>query len=947
MRFKILMKFFNIILTNKIIMKRIFIYVAFVLILPFIVKAQTTEVPLDENVRIGKLDNGFTYYLRNNGYPENRVQFRLVVDAGSMQEDDDQLGIAHFVEHMAFNGTKHYQKNELVDFLQTAGVEFGADLNAYTSFEETVYILPLSTDQPELLDKGLQVLEDWASGLLFDSEEIDKERGVVIEEWRLGQGAQQRMRDEYFPILFKDSRYANRLPIGTKEIIENAPYDRIRQFYKDWYRPDLMALIAVGDIDVDEMEKEIRSRFSKIKPVENPREKISNEIPDHEETLIAITKDKENTYTVIQVFYKQDLHPFKTLDDMRNMYLRNLYNQMMNQRLQELTQLADPPFIFGNSGYGGFVRAKDNYSSFAVVGENGIKRGLETLIIENERVKRHGFTEGELKRAIENIKNNLENATKELGKTRSSLYASEYIRHFLEDEPSPGVVFEYEFFKKIASGIKLEEINTFAKQWITDKNRVVIIQGMDKEDVRLPTEEEIMNTLNNLNLENIEAYEDNVSEEGLMSEMPKSGKVINEQRNETTDITELTLSNGVRIVVKETDFKNDEIMMNAFSLGGHSNYPDEDYHSASLAAQIVTQSGIKNINFVDLSKMLTGKTVRVSPFISSLREGFNGSAAPKDFEIMMQLIHLYFTQARKDETAFQSLINRNKMSLQNLMASPNYYYQDQVSRIMSQNHLRGGGFPTTKDLDKVHLDRAFEIYQDRFSNAGDFIFFFVGNLRLEEAKPLFETYLGSLPNTGREETWKDVGVRPPKGPVDEKIHKGTDPKSLVNINFVGEKELSKKERYLFSSLGQVLGNRLIEILREDESGVYGASARGSYSSKPYASYRFTISFPCAPENVDRLITSALDEIKKIQKEGVSDTDITKVKEVQTKNREENLKRNQYWIGQLNAYYYNESDLDSFYDYEKLVEDLNSEDLQAIATDLIMLEKGIKIVLYPE
>ncbi|CAE7703506.1 unnamed protein product [Symbiodinium microadriaticum] len=908
---------------------------------------QNPAVPLDDNVKVGKLENGFTYILRNNGYPENRVEFRLVVNAGSMQEDDDQLGIAHFVEHMAFNGSENFEKNDLVNFLQSIGVKFGADLNAYTSFEETVYILPLPSDKPEIVDQGLTVLEDWAGGVSFDHEEIDKERGVVIEEWRLGQGAQQRMRDEYFPVLFKDSRYADRLPIGTRESIETVPYQRVKDFYNRWYRPDNMALVAVGDIDMETLEKEIQERFGKLTNPETSKEKASNEVPGHDETLVAITKDKENSFVAVQLIYKQPKKMDTTLMGFREYYLRSLYNAMLSQRMQELLQQPEPPFIFARSNYGGFIRAIDNYSSFAVVGEDGLLTGLEALVIENERVKQHGFTAGELQRAIQNLDNSLEQASKEVGKTESGQYASEYIRHFLEKEPSPGVAFELEFFRLITPTIQLEEINRMAQQWITDKNRVVIVTGIDKEGVTLPTEAEILEKLNNIDTDNIAPYEDNVSEEGLMEELPTPGKVVSESRNETTDITELTLSNGVKVVVKETNYKNDEIVMNAFSNGGHSLYGDDVYQSASMASAVVSQGGIKDLSIIDLQKMLTGKTVRVSPYIGELREGFNGGAAPKDFETMLQLVHLYFTQPRKDETSFQSMISRNKSLFQNIMASPQYYYSDQVAKIMSQDHLRGGGFPTPEQMDEVDLDKAYEVYRERFANAGDFTFVFVGNISVEEAKPLFETYLGSLPNIDRKEKWIDVGVRPPAGPLEKKVMKGTDPKSQVTINFVGEKKLPKKDRYLLSSLGEVLTNRLIEILREDESGVYGVGASGRASRKPYESYQFTIRFPCGPENVDRLTEAAFAEIRNIQENGVKDEDITKVREAQTKDREENLKKNPYWAAQLNAYYYNESNLDNFYQYEEYVKGLNSKDLQRVANEIIDLDKAIKIVLYPE
>jgi zinc protease len=581
-----------------------------------------------------------------------------------------------------------------------------------------------------------------------------------LEEWRLGRGAQQRMRDEYFPILFKDSRYAERLPIGTKDIIENASYERIEQFYRDWYRPDLMALIAVGDFEMDEMEAKIKRRFSKLEAVKDPREKVSNEVPDHQETLVAITKDKENTFTTIQLVYKQDKAETNDLGDFRDYYLRRIYNTMLSKRLQELTQSSDPPFIFGSSNYGGFVRGKDSYFSFAACGENDVEKALRALVVENERVKLHGFTEGEFERALTEISTQLERATKERDKTESRRYVNEYVNHYLDDEPIPGIEFEFSFFEDIKDGIELKEINQLAGEWISDENRVVLVLGIDKEGVTLPTEEDILNILDNIDQEEIEPYEDNVGEGGLVDELPPAGRVLFTKKLEEVEASELTLTNGMKVVIKPTDFKNDEILMTSYSMGGHSLYELEDYYSASNAASIVNQSGIKDFSNIDLQKMLTGKVVQVSPYISSVSEGFNGSCAPKDFETMLQLIHLYFTAPRKDSSAFQSLMTRNKMLFKNLMSDPQFYYNDQVSKIMTQDHPRGGGFPTPEDMEKVELERAFEIFKERFANADQFRFFFVGNVNIEEAKPLLEKYLGSIPKATKKEGFQDLGIFP-------------------------------------------------------------------------------------------------------------------------------------------------------------------------------------------
>jgi len=926
-----------------------------ILLLPVLIFAQEvkisgnldSKIPVDPKVRIGKLENGLTYYIRKNSKPENRVDMRLVVNVGSMMEDDNQLGIAHFIEHMAFNGTKNFEKNEIVNYLQSIGVQFGADLNAYTSFDETVFILPIPTDDPQIVDKGLLILSDWAHNVTLDSEEIDKERGVVIEEWRLGRGAGQRMRDKYFPVLFKDSRYAERLPIGKKDIIENASYDTIRKFYKDWYRPDLMSVIAVGDINVDEMEAKIKEKFSSIPNPDHERERKSYPVPDHDQTLIAITSDKEAPYTTVQLFYNTDNVESITLNDYRRDIIYRLYNGMLNTRLAELARSSNPPFIFGNTSFSTLVRTKSSYQSFAVVGESGIGNGLKALITENERVKKFGFTQGELDRYKKQLLNFYEQTFKESDKTESRNYTSEYIRSFLTNEPIPGIEFEYNYVKQILPDIALDEVNGLADKWITDKNRVVVVASPEKEGITLPTEADIKNMLDEADKMEVTPYEENEVAGSLLEDLPKPGKVTASKFIDTVGVTELTLSNGARVVLKPTDFKNDEILMAAYSPGGTSIYSDQDYESASNAASIINQSGVGDFSANDLQKFLSGKTVSVSPYISSLSEGMNGNAAPKDFETMLQLVYLYFTSPRKDDGAFQSMMAKNKMLYQNLMSNPQFYYSDQVSKIMAQNNPRGGGFPTVEDLDKINFERSFDIYKERFADASDFTFLFVGNFNIDDITPELEQYLGSLPSNNRHETWKDLGIRPPKGVVRKEVKKGTDPKSMVTINFTGVKPYNKRENYILSSIGEVLTIKLIEILREEKSGVYGVGAYGGSSKYPYESYTFRISFPCAPENVESLIKAVFDEINVIKKDGVTEEDLNKIKETQKRDREESLKQNRFWLSQLNYYYQFGTSLDTFYGREELIKTITSKDLQEGANKYLNMDNYVEVILVPE
>ena len=905
------------------------------------------ELPVDPNVRIGKLDNGLTYYIRKNEKPEDKVELRLVVNVGSMVEDADQLGLAHFMEHMAFNGTENFEKNELVSYLQSVGVKFGADLNAYTSFDETVYILPIPSDDQEILNTGLQVLEDWASNVLLMDDDIDSERGVVIEEWRLGQGANQRMRDEWFPVMFKDSRYANRLPIGTKEILENFDYETLRRFYKDWYRPNLMAVVAVGDIDVDQMESSIRERFGKLENPDNPRPREMYEVPDHEETFVSVVTDPEAQFTQIQLVYKLDQEESRTYADFRRDAVYSLYNGMLNQRLSELQESADPPFLFAGTSKGNLVRTKGSYSSFAIVGEDGIEKGLKTLVRENERVKKYGFTAGELERYKKTLLNRYEQAYNERDKTESSRYAAEYIRNFLTDEPIPGIAFEYEFYKEILPSIQLEEVNSLAPRWITEENRVVVVTGPEKEGLEMPENDEILGYLDEVGNENITPYEDEALAASFIANPPAPGSIASTKDLAEIDAKELTLSNGMKVVIKPTDFKNDEILIRGFSMGGRSLYPEDEDDEASNASGVVNESGVKDFSPSDIGKMLSGKSVRVSPFISTYNEGISAQTSPKDLETAFELIHLYFTDPRKDSEAFASYVNKNSMFIQNLMANPQNYYSDKVSRILSQNHPRGGYFPTMEEMQGINYDRAFEIYNERFANAGDFTLFIVGSFEEENLIPLIETYLATLPSDGENETYRDLGIRPPSGPLKETVNKGTDPKSTVTMVYTGEASFDADQNYYLSSLGEVLTNKLIELLREEKGGVYGVGARGSLSKIPYESYTFRVGFPCSPDNAEDLIQATLDEIDRIKEEGVSEEDLQKIKETQRRERKEDLEKNSFWMNTLYSSYYYDLPLDRIKNFNEKIDALTSDNLKETAKTYLKADNYIQVVLMPE
>ncbi|MGB3468306.1 MAG: insulinase family protein [Cyclobacteriaceae bacterium] len=910
-------------------------------------EALDEKIPWDPNVRMGTLENGMKYYIRKNSKPEDKIEFRLVLNAGAMQENEDQRGLAHFIEHMAFNGSKNFKKNELVNYLQSIGVEFGADLNAYTSFDETVYMLPIPTGNEETINKGLQVLEDWASGVEFTEEEIDKERGVVIEEWRLGRGASQRMRDQYLPVLFKDSRYAERLPIGKKSVIENASYETIRQFYRDWYRPNLMAIVAVGDLEPTEIEQKIKERFGKLKGPENERERKEYNLPDHDETFIVVLQDKEASFTNIQIAYKQnDKKTENTLREQREKIINSLYSVMINQRLNELTQAAEPPFLYGYSSYGSIYGVKPAYQSNAVVGETGVEKGLRTLLEENARVKKYGFTDSEFQRAKKELRNVYERNEKEAEKYESRQYAREYVNAFLEKEVATSADFDLKFFESTIGSINLSEINSRTEKWIRDKNRVVIITGPEKEGLTPISSEKVRALLDNIDDSNIKPYEDKLSNLQLFDKDVEIGKVVNTIEHKDVGVTEMKLSNGATVVLKPTEFKNDEILMSAMSEGGYSLY-EERFSSAAFAGQVIGQGGVDNFNRTDLTKLFAGKSVRVSPYISNYAEGINGFSAPKDIETMFQLIHLYFTSPRKDEDAFSSYKAQNMMIFKNISSNPTNYFSIETLKLMSQNHPKAIFFPSEEDMNKIDLDIAYDIYKERFSDVGSFTFYFVGNFKIKEVLPLIEKYIGSLPSLDNKEIYKDMGIRPPKGDFDKVIYKGTDPKSRVSIQYRGEVEYSPEENFKLIATGELLSNRLIDIIREEKSGVYGVGASGSISRIPYESYRFTIAFPCGPENVKELTQAVYDEIDRIKKEGVSEADLAEIKEAQRLDRKENLQKNRYWLNNLSAFYRYEIDLDKFYDYEKRIESLTTNDIRETVKKYLKDDNRYQFVLLPE
>jgi len=904
------------------------------------------NLPMDPAIIKKKLENGLIYYIRKNEHPENRAELRLVINAGSILEDDDQQGLAHFCEHMAFNGTKNFKKQELVNYLETIGMRFGPEINAYTSFDETVYMLELPTDSSEIIETGFQVLEDWAHLVSYDDEEINKERGVVVEEWRLGRGARARMRDTLFPVLFHNSRYAERLPIGKKEVLDSFSADKPRRFYKDWYRPNNMALVVVGDVEVERIEKLIQKHFNGLANAENQRERKMYNVPEHQETLFGIASDPEATQTIISLYFKMPSADELKIGDYRKSILEGLYVGMMNNRLDEHTQQEDPPFIFAYFTKGRMVRTSEYYALAALVKEDGIERGLDILLTEARRVQLFGFNQSELQRQKTSAMRGMEKAWKERDKIESAQLAAEYIRNFLFAEPLPGIDYEYKLYQKLLPDISIDELNTLAKDWTTSTSRVVTLETIDKEGSKIPTEENLQKIMDQVQNKTIEPYVDDVLDVPLVDVIPDKKKIVSESFNDSLGYTEWLLPSGARVFAKKTDFKNDEIRFSASSFGGLSLYPDSVLIPGQTAISVISEGGLGSFNLIQLQKALSGKVVQVSPFINETKEGLSGQASPTDLETLFQLVYLYFTSPRKDSTSFVSMQSRYMAYYQNRNARPETAWRDTISATISQGHPRYKPL-NAESFKKMNLDLSHKIYNDRFAESGDFVFFFVGNFDVDVLRDYAETYLANLPSMNRVENWRDVTYDYPEGVIEKRVKKGSEPKSQNSIIFTGDFEWSRENRYKSSSMIDVLRIKLRERIREDLGGTYGVRVKGSFARIPRSRYRITIEFGCDPDRIEELTSEIFTQIDSLVNFGTTDKYLLKIKEADLRGYEKNIKENSFWISNLEyKLSYNDDPMDIL-TYPDLVESLSLEDIHNAARNLLNKENFIRVVLVPD
>ena len=908
--------------------------------------APAGRLPLDPAVTTGRLANGVRYYVRKNTRPEKRAELRLVVNAGSILEDDNQLGLAHFVEHMAFNGTKNFKKQALVDYIEAIGMRFGADLNASTGFDETIYQLQVPTDSAHLVRQGFQILEDWAHSITFDTAEIRKERGVVIEEWRLGQGAGNRMQKKQFPVLFRGSRYRDRLPIGTKESLEGFDPAALTRFYRDWYRPDLMAVVAVGDFEPRQIIELIRTHFGRMPTRRTRRTRVEYSVPARDSTAVAIATDAEATSTSVGAYY---LRPGR-VDPSRAAYRRSLvgelYASMLGQRLSELSQQPNPPFIGAGGGPGRFVRGTEAFSLGAAVADTGILRGLTAVLTEVERVDRHGFTAPELDRTKQDYFRNYEQAFAERDKTESGSLVDEYVQLFLTGDPSPGIATEFAMVKQLLPTITLTEVDRGAQEWLKLKDRVLLVNAPEKPGVKIPTSAELLALFDQVRTADVAAYQETVSSAPLVGAALVNRPVVNETRDTLLGVTRWTLGNGIRVIVKPTTFKADEVLFSGFSPGGNSLTPDSLFTAAVFATQLVSLGGLADFSLVELQKKLAGKAVFVAPFVGAYQEGIRGQASPKDLETMFQLTYLYFTAPRRDPQAFEAFKTNARAQLANRGASPATALRDTLIATMSQHHLRSRPL-VPAIVDSLDLDRSLAVYRDRFGDASDFTFVLVGSLTLEQVKPLVERYLGNLPATHRGEQWRDIGLRAPAGVVEREVKRGIEPKSQTELVFSGTFPFSRPERFILRSLADVLDIKLREQLREELGGTYGVSVTPAATRIPREEYTLSVSFGSAPDRVPQLLAAVFAQIDTLQRQGAGEKDLAKIRETTIRSRETDLKENGFWLGQLAAVEQNGDDPKVILDPSDLLPLLTPERIKQAALRYLDQKNYVRVTLLPE
>ena len=912
---------------------------------------QSMPVPFDQNVRRGKLENGLTYYIRHNEKPAQRANFYIAQKVGSILEEEDQRGLAHFLEHMAFNGTVNFPGKSLLNYMEHNGVKFGENVNAYTSIEQTVYMLTnVPTTNKNLVDSCILILHDWSSFISLEGEEIDKERGVIMEEKRTRNSAQQRMWEKMLPDIYPNSPYGHRMPIGTEEVISGFKHDALRAYYHKWYRPDLQGIIIIGDVDVNVIEGRLKAIFEDIPAPVNPAERTRFEVADNAEPIVSICTDREETNYNISVFYKHDVVPNEEKGDIQYWlkgYIDNLVSTMYNNRMEELTQKANPPFIFGYGYYGTFFVSdtKDAWSCFAYAKDkDGIDEAMNAIVAENKRMQQYGFTASEFERAKADLMKRIENQYDERDKQETGRYLYPILNHFLTNEPLMGIENEYMLLSQFLPALPVEGINEYAKQLIREDNIVITLTAPEKEGEVLPTKAELLDMYKKANQVEVEPYKETVSNEPLIATLPVKGSIESKKHDDTFDATILTLKNGVKVIYKPTTFKDDEVLMSAYSFGGYSVMDQSDPYTLQEINTLATLGGVGNFSAIDLPKVLAGKKANVTPNISSFTEGMSGNCSARDLETMLQLTYLYFNSPRSDEEAFQSYITRSKSMLANIESNPDIAFRDNLMFALYDNH------PLIKrmkaeDYDKIDYAKALKLYADRFKDANNFVFTFVGNIDPETFEPLIEQYIGSLKTKKNDETWTANAPAITDKDVHSHYTKAMEnPKVTCYMVYNGDMEYTRKNQLTMQALSDVMDIVYTEKIREDEGGTYGVGVSGNLMLRPKESFMFLIGFDTNKEMYEKLMGIAIAELQNVANNGPRPEDLKKVKEFLVKKHSEDMESNRYWMNCIQTM--DRDKQNPMKDYNDIINGITADDVANMAKAIL---KGYKkeVVQIPE
>ncbi len=902
------------------------------------------QIPLDPAVKRGVLPNGLTYYIRHNAWPEKRADFYIAQKVGSMQEEENQRGLAHFLEHMCFNGTKHFPGDALKQYLERIGVKFGENLNAYTSFDETVYnINNVNVDIPGAMDSCLLILHDWSHDLLLEDKEIDKERGVINEEWRMRRSAMMRMQERAFHKLYEGSKYADRMPIGTMDIVMHFPYEDLRSYYRRWYRPDLQGLVIVGDFDVNQMEQKIRQMFADIKPAAKDapaREYFP--VADNKTPLVAIEKDKEQTAALAMMFFKTPAIPDEAKHKnvyLLQRYLQSAFSEMLNARLQEIAQKPDAPFSYTAVDYGDYLVSKtcDAFEGVVVMKEGHYLDGVTALYREMLRAKRGGFTVSEYERFKQEYLSRVDAQYDARDKVQNTEYVDEYVRNFLDSEPAPGIEWEKNFAHAMVPQIPLEAVNKLAAS-LPDDNRALAFFLPEKEGIEYPTEQQVLDALAKVDAEQIDAYAEEVNNDPLVPEL-NSNVTVKKVKDGVYGSKLLTLSNGIKVHVLHTDYSPNNISMRAISWGGSSLYPNSEYNLVDNVS-MVEVGGWGQFSAIDLQKKLSGKQASVEPAIADRTEALHGNCVKKDLETMLQLTYLCFTSPRRDDDAYKSLLERTRNMLKNQGLNPITALQDSIASVAYDNNVRSLRM-RAEDVDALDYDRVMEIYKERFANAGDFEFFFVGDVDADSIAPLLTKYLGSLPTGKKHEKCKVVDERMAKGERTCLFEKEQDTPNAISIFiYHAPVNYSLKNAVLVDMLQQAMQMLYTETVREDEGGAYGVPVRGNLKDYPEKRATIQIQLPTAPDKLERMTQVVYDGVEKMCKEGPSEDCLQKIKEYLVRFHAECLKDNDYWMAQLiQRVRYGQDNVDG---YDDVVRGITVADLKAMACKIF--QSGNRLVV---